>query len=67
MSQLDVTISFSQLIGLIFFLYIFFYYVVILVIQYWYNDKLRNLSSQDLNKEFKKLDNTIILKRILKI
>lgn len=67
MSQLDVSISFSHLCGLIFCFYIFIHYMSILLIQFWYNKKLRSLNDQELSEELNKLDKTIILKKILKL
>lgn len=67
MSQLDVSISFSNLIGLLFCFSIFIYFVVIITVQYWYNNKLRNLNSEELSKKLIKIDNSVIIKRILKL
>ena len=67
MSQLDISISFSQLIGLLFCFYMFLHYVIVLVVRYWYNKKLRSLSEEELSKEWVKIDNSIIIKRILKL
>ena len=67
MSQLDISISFSHLIGFLLCFYIFIHYVMIIVIQYWYNEKLRNLSQDELAKELTKIDNSILIKRILKL
>lgn len=67
MSQLDISISFSQLVGLLFCFYIFLHYVIVLTVRYWYNKKLRSLSEEELSKEWVKIDNSIIIKRILKL
>ena len=67
MSQLDISISFSHLFGLLFCFYLFIHYISINLIQYWYNNKLRSLSHEDLSLELKELDNTVIIKRILKL
>nr|YP_009905961.1 ATP synthase F0 subunit 8 [Spirocodon saltatrix]QLH56854.1 ATP synthase F0 subunit 8 [Spirocodon saltatrix] len=67
MSQLDISISFSQIIGLLFCFYIFIHYIVVLTIQFWYNKKLRSLGFEDFNLECEKLDNSILIKRILKL
>jgi len=67
MSQLDISISFSHLIGLLICFYIFIHYIMIIVIQYWYNEKLRNLSQDELVQELTKIDNSILIKRILKL
>nr|CUS58602.1 TPA: ATP synthase F0 subunit 8 [Podocoryna carnea] len=67
MSQLDISISFSHLIGLVICFYIFIHYVSVLLIRFWYNQKLRSLDYEDLSVELKKLDDTIFIKRILKL
>nr|ALO20633.1 ATP synthase F0 subunit 8 [Melicertum octocostatum] len=67
MSQLDVSISFSHLCGLIICFYVFIHYVTIILIQFWYNQKLRSLSEEELMIQLEKLDNTVVLKRILKL
>nr|ALO20672.1 ATP synthase F0 subunit 8 [Catablema vesicarium] len=67
MSQLDVSISFSHLLGLIFCFYIFLHYVTILLVQFWYNQKLRSLDHEELSIQLEKLDNTVLIKRILKL
>lgn len=67
MSQLDVSISFSHLFGLILCFYIFIHYVAITLIQFWYNQKLRFLSDDELSNELNKLDKTVILKKILQL
>jgi len=67
MSQLDISISFSHLIGLLLCFYVFIHYIMVLVIQYWYNEKLRNLNQDELVQELSKIDNSILIKRILKL
>ena len=67
MSQLDVSISFSNLIGLLFCFSLFIYFVIVITVQYWYNEKLRNMNQEELSKELIKIDNSIIIKRILKL
>nr|YP_004940448.1 ATP synthase F0 subunit 8 [Clava multicornis]AER54457.1 ATP synthase F0 subunit 8 [Clava multicornis] len=67
MSQLDISISFSHLIGLVICFYIFLHYVSILLVRFWYNQKLRSLDYEELNIELNKLDNSIFIKRILKL
>lgn len=37
-----------------------------MIVKYWYNNKLRNLSEVELAKEWVKIDNSLIIKRILK-
>ena len=67
MSQLDLSISFSHLFGLIVCFYIFLHYTTILVIQYWYNNKLRFLEEAEMKKEVGQVEKSIILKKILKL
>lgn len=67
MSQLDVSISFSHLIVFLVCFYIFLHYITISLIKYWYNQKLRSLEYEELSKELKRLDNTIFIKKILKL
>jgi len=66
MSQLDVSISFNHLISLLFVFYLFIYYVSYILIYYWYNIKFRNLRSNILNIDTQFLDNSLLLKKILK-
>lgn len=67
MSQLDISISFSHLFGLLLCFYVFIHYISVNLIQYWYNSKLRSLNYEELSIELEELDNTIIIKRILKL
>lgn len=67
MSQLDVSISFSQLIGLLLVFYIFMYFLIGINIRYVYNKKLRLLSDENFVNESLKSDKSLILKKILKI
>ena len=67
MSQLDTSIAFSHLCGLVLCFYIFVHYITIILIQFWYNQKLRSLDDEELSKELEELDKTIILKKILKL
>lgn len=67
MSQLDISISFSQIVGLLFCFYVFTYYIILLITQYWYNNKLRFISEDDLKENLEKIDNNLIIKRILKL
>ena len=64
MSQLDMSISFNNVIALVICFYIFLHYVVVL---FWYNQKLRLLSEEELLIQFNEIDNSIILKKILKM
>lgn len=67
MSQLDVSITFSHLVIFLICFYIFLHFITISLIKYWYNQKLRSLEYEELTKELSKLDNTIFIKRILKL
>ncbi len=46
MSQLDISIFYSHLLGLLLILYIFAHFAVIILSTYYYNIKLRNLEDQ---------------------
>nr|ALO20698.1 ATP synthase F0 subunit 8 [Tiaropsis multicirrata] len=57
MSQLDISIFYSHLFGLLLTFYIFAHFVVIVLTNYYYNNKSRNISeevkeleSSDVNK-----------------
>nr|ALO20659.1 ATP synthase F0 subunit 8 [Cladonema pacificum] len=68
MSQLDISISFSQFIGLIIGFYFFIFYVSFIINQYWYNKKIRFLDEEKLSeKELKESSNINLIKRILKL
>lgn len=67
MSQLDTSISFSHFFGLILCFYVFLHYITIILIKFWYNQKLRSLEQEELEKQLEKLDNSILIKRILKL
>ena len=43
MSQLDISIFYSHLLGLLITLYVFAHFAVIMLSTYYYNSKLRNL------------------------
>lgn len=67
MSQLDLSISFSHLIGLIICFYIFLNFVTILLVKFWYNQKVRSLDFEELDNQLNKVDSNIFIKRILKL
>nr|ALO20825.1 ATP synthase F0 subunit 8 [Eudendrium capillare] len=67
MSQLDISISFSHLISLLFVFYLFIYYVTYLLIYYWYNLKFRFLKDKALDVNMENFDNSVLLKKILKL
>lgn len=47
MSQLDVSIFYSHLLGLLLMLYIFAHFSVIILSTYYYNCKLRDVEDQN--------------------
>lgn len=67
MSQLDISISFSQLIGLLVCFYFFIFYIINILITYFYNKRIRELElkkSKDFHKEESK--SILVLREILK-
>nr|UAV89293.1 ATP synthase F0 subunit 8 [Cladonema multiramosum] len=67
MSQLDISISFSQLIGLLFCFYFFIFYIINILITYFYNRRIRELElekSKVFHKEESK--SILVLREILK-
>nr|WJJ70016.1 ATP synthase F0 subunit 8 [Physonectae sp.] len=66
MSQLDMSISFYHIIGLILCFYIFIHLVLIILTKYLYNKKIR-LNNIDLKIFLSNKDNINFIKRILKI
>nr|YP_010890015.1 ATP synthase F0 subunit 8 [Erenna sirena]WJJ70002.1 ATP synthase F0 subunit 8 [Erenna sirena] len=66
MSQLDMSISFYHIIGLILCFYIFIHLISTILIKNWYNNKIR-LSNIDLKYYFKSKNNLNFIKKILKI
>nr|YP_010889976.1 ATP synthase F0 subunit 8 [Rhizophysa eysenhardtii]WJJ69937.1 ATP synthase F0 subunit 8 [Rhizophysa eysenhardtii] len=65
MSQLDITIFFYNMTGLIICFFITIHLVSFILSKFWYNKKLRNINiNQDLTS--KDSDNLIYIKRILK-
>nr|AER54597.1 ATP synthase F0 subunit 8 [Nemopsis bachei] len=67
MSQLDVSITFSHFFVFAFCFYVFLHYITVFLIKFWYNQKLRSLEHEELSLQLKKIDNTIFIKRILKL
>nr|ALO20812.1 ATP synthase F0 subunit 8 [Rhizophysa eysenhardtii] len=65
MSQLDITIFFYNMTGLIICFFITIHLVSFILSKFWYNKKLRNVNiNQDpISKDS---DNLIYIKRILK-
>ena len=57
MSQLDISIFYSHLLGLLLILYVFAHFAVVIISTYYYNTKVRNLEdgseinfADDINK-----------------
>ena len=65
-SQLDLSIYFYQITGLIICFYIFIYLTSTILIKYWYNKKIRVNSIDYIDYE-KIIENIIFIKKILKI
>lgn len=66
MSQFDLSISFSQLVGLLIFFYFFLYYIFTTVSQYLYNEKFRRIGKRISDVESFGVVNLVIVKRILR-
>nr|ALO20620.1 ATP synthase F0 subunit 8 [Rathkea octopunctata] len=67
MSQLDFSITFTHFFGFLFCFYIFTHYLVVVLVRFWYNQKLRDLTGDELTEELKRVDNSVFIKRILKL
>jgi hypothetical protein len=67
MSQLDFSITFPHFFGFLFCFYIFTHYLVVVLVRFWYNQKLRDLTEDELAEELKRVDNSVFIKRILKL
>ena len=65
MSQLDVSIFYSHLLGLLLTLYIFSHFAVIIISTYYYNYKLRNIESQESDLSFEGVNKVNTLIKIL--
>ena len=65
MSQLDISIFYSHLFGLLLTFYIFSHFVVLVLTTYYYNDKLRNLESESKLIEVENVNNVNTLMKIL--
>ena len=66
MSQLDMSIYFYHMTGLVICFYIFIHLTSTILIKYWYNKKIR-ISDIDYSDSGKISDNIIFIKKILKI
>jgi len=65
MSQLDLSIFYSHLITLIVLLYIFSHFAVVILINYYYNDKIRNIIEDKKEYHLNEASNIKILVKIL--
>lgn len=65
MSQLDISIFYSHLLGLLLVLYVFAHFAVIILSTYHYNSKLRNLEDQDEVKFSEEVNKVETLVKIL--
>lgn len=65
MSQLDVSIFYSHLFGLLLTFYIFSHFVVMILINFYYNMKLRALEIEDSLMKKVSSNNAEIINRIL--
>lgn len=65
MSQLDISIFYSHLFGLLLTFYIFSHFVVIILKNYYYNNKLRNYSDDVLELESSEVNKLNTLIKIL--
>lgn len=65
MSQLDISIFYSHLFGLLLTFYIFAHFVVIILKNYYYNNKLRNYSDDVLELESSEVNKLNTLIKIL--
>lgn len=65
MSQLDISIFYSHLFCLLLSLYIFSHIAVMIIINYFYNTKLRELESESTTSAEENSSNTSILIKIL--
>lgn len=65
MSQLDISIFYSHLFCLLFSLYVFSHIAVMIVINYYYNDKVREIENGVLFTKEITSNNTNILVKIL--
>jgi hypothetical protein len=65
MSQLDISIFYSHLFGLLITFYIFAHFVIIILTNYYYNNKLRSLELEEKSKSFKEINKVDTLLKIL--
>ena len=67
MSQLDVTISLNQLLGLIFSIIIFIYYYNLFLNKYFYNNYIREEDKICYESKVKDSNSFVVIKRILNL
>lgn len=65
MSQLDISIFYSHLFGLLLVIYVFSHFVVIILSNYYYNIKLRNYKDDNLSVESSQINKVDTLLKIL--
>jgi len=65
MSQLDISIFYNHLFGLLLIIYIFSHFVVIILSNYYYNIKLRNYKDDNLSVESSQINKVDTLLKIL--
>nr|WKK50048.1 ATP synthase F0 subunit 8 [Eirene ceylonensis] len=65
MSQLDISIFYSHLFGLLLTLYIFSHFAVIIITNYYYNNKVRNIEVLIDESKSKEANNINTLMKIL--
>lgn len=65
MSQLDISIFYSHLFGLLLTFYIFSHFVVMVLINFYYNSKLRELELENITTSEVLSSNTEIINKIL--
>nr|AMK01502.1 ATP synthase F0 subunit 8 [Mitrocomella polydiademata] len=65
MSQLDISIFYSHLFGLLLTIYIFAHFVVIVLTTYYYNNKLRNYSDDSISLDTTETNKLNTLMKIL--
>jgi len=64
-SQLDISIFYSHLFGLLLTFYIFSHFIVLVLIKFYYNNKLRNLELELKMVKINDINNTNTLLKIL--
>ena len=65
MSQLDISIFYSHLFGLLLVFYIFSHFVVLVLVNFYYNTKIRYIELKSSQLEIIEGSNTNIIIKIL--